>query len=701
MSTVAFKGFATGSTVTIGGITVNAWGQVEGGGTIWDRTPDANASVTINVTRSNHRVAPEGAFFNLTLGGFDTNTLPAGRYDPSYHDKYVFWDYDDAYTFVAPTQVRAMDAADGSSRTNARYSRGPLGSHVFRATGNYVVRVAVMEPSSGKIAFGSVNVSVGNPDTFYAGAATIFVDRTGGHTNAPSGARTYNNIDAALGQLRTARTPHRVVLERGQIHTMTSNFNYRPQAGAAGLSLRIEARDGNGAKPIIRAGSGINADSDLITDNSLRNVSGTVDTGTVIKGIDFQGPWNVRTASGTRVDCVYFNGAYSSKHALVDDCDFSNWGETFYASAFGGRTPDRSIFFNDVAITSWAGIGFFGGGDSVLSFTGCGFAQDPDAITRQAPDNKTLGPIRVSSARMCNIWACDLFSATGWSSYNSISAVQPGLRWNTSPNVTGAMANIQACTIESGRLAMSLKPQNTSTVRRVANAVVEGNIAISGFQGDAVVHSAFGGMTYRNNIFVFAGNKNSGPIGGQGQIIRGFIWFYGGAQGSSTNEATPVTLHNNTFVNLTSTNAAVTADQIGMSNVILRNNLTHLPGRGLPYEGLSATQAFVPRYKGYRPNVSTVRTAHANPSDSGSIWAPQIGSPALGAALSEPSSKIDFQGTCDQNRPPSEPRKQTDHNITNIPRVPCVHLCAPRGLYISNACVTSFRYLNILNCDQP
>lgn len=647
-NTITFKGFQSVGQGTINDVTTTAWGEVSTQGegpSIWDEVQTPGTTVTINVIHSAHRVAPEGAFFTLTLSGFDTNTLPVGRYDPSYNDKCVFWDYDDAYDFAAPAQVLAVDAADGGSRKNARYSRGPLGSHVFRSSGIYTVRVAVLEPSSGKIGFGSVNVNVGDPDAFYSGRATLFVDTTQSYTNAPASAQLFRDIDDALAAMGNATTPHRVVLERAQVHTISSTFTYRPPAASSATSLRIESRSGNGAKPIVKAGPGIPDGGDLIFDNSLRRVSGSVDSGVVIQGIDFRGPWDPTSLSGRSIDCFEFNGVYSCKHAVIDACDISDWGLTFFTRDNGGAVPDRTIFFNDISISGWKKCGFFGGFDSVLSFTGCGFVQDVDAVTRQTPStNSALGPIRISSARMCNFWACDLFSSTGWSRFNSILAVQPGLRWNTSPAVTGAMLNMQACVVESGRLALSMKPQTRRQARRVANGVVEGNIAISGFQGDAVVHSAFGGMTYQNNVFVLASQKNSTPIGGQNQIIRGFVYFNGGAQADPANESAPVRINNNTFVNLTKVNAPPVGDNIGMSNVIRRNDLIHQPTRGEPYDGLVAISAFTPRYKGYRPDTSTVYTDFANPAESGYLWAPQFNSSALGNALSEPSSSLDFKG---------------------------------------------------------
>lgn len=634
-----------------------AWGSPSPAGedSIWTQNPSSRVDAKINVRRSDHRVAPEGIFFDLTLVGFNTNTLPnAAEYDPSYHDKYVFWDYGEEYFFTAPVQILAMDAADGGNRNNARYSRGPLGSHVFRTPGVHVVRVAVVEPSSGKVGFGQVELSVGDPEKFYAGNTTLFVDVTGSYANAPVGSQKFRNLDAALSVLNTATTPHRIVLERGQTHIMSAPFGYRAPPNASGISLRLEARVGQKNNPIISVGTKVSDDSILFFENSLRNMRGKIGSGVTFRGIDFQGPWDVATPAGRKVACLVFNGVYGSSNVVIDQCNFSGWATTFYVNGVKGRTPDRTVFFNDVGVSNWAGIGFFGGADSTLSFTGCGFVQGTDAVTRQSQDNKSLGPLRVSSSRMCNIWACDFFSSTGWSPYSSIIAIQPAIRWNTSPNVMGARLNLQACAIESGRLALSLKPQNTGQARMQANAIVEGNIAISGFQGSAVADIAFGGTTLRNNILVFSGNKNSAPIGGQNQGIRGFIWLYGGAQAKSKNEAIPLLAYNNTLVNLTNTNAREFEDSIGFANLIMMNNLVHQPHLSVPetpFAPLFQKLAFASRYKGYRPNNSTLHGTYANPENSGSMWIPQISSRALGAALSEPDAYTDFKG----NRRPEPP----------------------------------------------
>ena len=108
-------------------------------------------------------------------------------------------------------------------------------------------------------------------------------------------------------------------------------------------------------------------------------------------------------------------------------------------------------------------------------------------------------------------------------------------------------------------------------------------------------------------------------------------------------------IYNNTLVNLSDAGTADVYQDIkmGFTTWNVANNLIHEPNLdtpNTPYAPLAAIPAFKPRYKGYRPDAETLYTAYENPSDSVSIWVPQIGSPALGAALNDPDACSDFRG---------------------------------------------------------
>lgn len=655
MTSVSFKGFPMGSRVSIDGVMTTSWGRAS----IWDQTPSAGTSVRINVARSNLRVAPEGMNFDLTLSGFDNNT-PANpeNPDPSFTN-YVFWDYGDSYTFTAPEQVQ-------TANMDSRYSRGPLGSHTYRAAGNYVVRVCVIEPSSGKIGIGTLNIggasadtpAVGDPDTLYTGAATLFVSTNSDFTNKPAGAAEYTSVQSAVSAMISATAPRRVMLERGQTHTATGVFSNRSYGTvtADALSFRIEARPGGGAKPIFTT-----THTGLQINDSVRNGSNpTINSDFIISGIDARGPWDSTTETGNAIDFALV-GSNGSTYSCVDACEFDGWGIALYF--FTTDSTARSII-NDTIITNWQNYGYYeASAQSFLAVTGCRIAQHVDALgggPRNAPKlYNHHGPIRCGRTPKALFWASDLFSNTGWFQQASIFDPQPALRVVSEPR-KGARFNVGACVLESGGVPLAIA-NSAASLDQPVNGLVDGNLLLGGWRSGQFISMQYGGCTIRNNFLVKANvQRNGSAVGGPSRYVsQGFIHFSRSGFGSATdNQTTPTLIYNNSFINLM--NAANDPDGDGATAIIsigsngsgfvrtVENNILHEPNRGTPntpYAPLTSVFAFTPRYKGYRDyNQPTLNTTFATPADSGRIWLPQVGSPALGNALPEPNAAVDFSG---------------------------------------------------------
>ena len=656
MAAITPKKFVEGSDLTPDENIIDAWGQVPEGGTIWEEAPAPGVSVTINMKRSDHRVAPEAVFFDATLSGFDTNTAKRVQdYDPSYHDKVYLWDYGESYRYTAPTQVIAMDAADGGNRTDSRYSRGPLGAHVFRTPGRHTVRLAVIEPSSGKIGFGVLQIAVGDPDTFYAGRNTLFVDITGSFRNSPPGAQRFRSLTSAFEALNAAVTPRRVVLESAQTHVIDKSLVFRPPANATGVSLRIEARAGSNARPAIRATESFSG-SQLILDRSYFD-GGRFDAGSIIKGLELRGTWDVTSQTGTWNIIGITFGDKKANHCLVDDCEIKNVNMGVRTINLSTKERNSRVnCVNDTIISDWSNYGWL---DSEFAYTcilGSRFAQNPDAITGGPKDKRhnNHGPYRIGSPNRAVFLSSDFFSSTGWSRIKSIQAAQPAIRWNTSPNIgAGAQLNMQSCATESAGTPLVLAAANSRENSRHMNALIEGTIAVGGFNARRLIGVSHGGLTLRNNVLVFSNTEyDATPIGGQARGPFAFVSTARNGDGDgtdATNLRAPMNIYNNTLVNLSDAGAADVYQDIkmGFTTWNVANNLIHEPNLdtpNTPYAPLAAIPAFKPRYKGYRPDAETLYTAYENPSDSVSIWVPQIGSPALGAALNDPDACSDFRG---------------------------------------------------------
>lgn len=676
MPSVCFKGFPLGSTVSIDGVMTTSWGQMSEGDSVWDLDPTPGVSVQINARRSNLQAAPEAFQFDLTLSGFDTNTLSDDRaYDPSYHDKCVFWDYGDSYQFTAPEKVQ-----DGN--LDSRWSRGPLGAHTYRDGGDFVVRVAVIEPSSGNIGFGTFRIGGASADTprvrpaseVFEGTATIFVDTNGaagGYPNAPAGAVRFDNIQAAVEQMPASARATRVVLERGQTHVLTASRNMAMYSTPQGpTSFRIEANTGAGDKPIVTLDAGRFGNGSLLFNDALRAGSApNAEADIVFAGLDCRGLWDSTTESGAAVTFALAAGAGSS-YTLYDDCVFSGW-----AIAYQSANSDRETMYtiNDTAISNWQEYAVFDSSTQVSSaYTGARLTQHVDALgggpRMSPPRHNTQGPVRFGGPKRAHIWATDIFSRNGWFGQGAVYGVQPCIRFADSASRPGARLNLGASVIESAGPTVTMANGDGNNPDTHVNAVVDGNIMLGGFMSTDMVIVSYGGSTWRNNFLIQPDvQRNNTSIGGFGINANVmFVFRDSGAGIAAGNLQTPSLVYNNTMVNLLSPGnlfgtSGETRPLINENNfsITYENNLVHEPNRAGPRTlygtvevsppdgSLTPVFAFEPRYNGYRDfdTTTTLDQTFRTPADSGRIWVPQAGSPALGAALAEPNAVTSFTGT--------------------------------------------------------
>lgn len=676
MPSICFSGFPLGSVVSIDGVMTTSWGQMSEGDSIWDLEPTPGASVEINARRSNLQAAPEALQFDLTLGGFETNTLgDESAYDPSYHDKSVFWDYGDSYQFTAPEQVQ-------SGNLDSRWSRGPLGSHTYRASGDFVVRVAVIEHSSGRVGFGTFRIGGTGADTppvqdaatVFEGAATLFVDTNGaagGYPNAPAGAVRYDNIQAAIEQMPSSARATRVILERGQTHVISGARNLAMYTRPLGpTSFRIEANIGGGPKPVVMVDPGRFAGGGLLFNDALRaGTAPDADADIVFAGLDCRGLWDSTRETGAAVTFALAAQAGSS-YTLFDDCEFTGWSIA-YQSANSARETMYTV--NDTAISGWQEYAVFDSSRQVSSaFTGARLMQDVDALSGgprlSPPAHNTQGPVRFGGPKRAHIWATDIFSRNGWFSSGNVYGVQPCIRFADSATRPGARLNLGASVLEGAGQAVTMANGDGNNPDTHVNALIDGNILLGGFQTNDVAVVSYGGSTWRNNFLIQPDVlRDRATLGASSYSANNmFVFRDSGAGIAAGNLTTPSLIYNNTMVNLLSpgnvfgsTGAATVLVNENAFTITEENNILHEPNLDTPrtlYGSVNVSPpdgtllpsaAFAPRYNGYRDfdTTTTLDTTFATSADSGQIWVPQIGSPALGAALVEPNSTTSFSGT--------------------------------------------------------
>ena len=169
--------------LTAGPVNVPAWGGGGGGGTI-----------SIAVERTLAQIAPDSIRFTVDLSKSTFDTAgPSGTatyYDPRLHDLIYLWDLGDPGTWDAPVNVLA-------SWKNRNVAKGPSVRHIYRDPDDYIASVLVVEPSTGKTATASVNVTVDDPQDYYGDTNTIYVNNIGDSdfSGVPAGVPSQNKVN--------------------------------------------------------------------------------------------------------------------------------------------------------------------------------------------------------------------------------------------------------------------------------------------------------------------------------------------------------------------------------------------------------------------------------------------------------------------------------------------------------------------------
>ena len=175
-------------------------------------------------------VAPLAVFFDAT----GTTGLDGG----DFLSAHFTWDFGDAGA--------GAWATTGLSRNLAT---GFLAAHVFERPGTYLVTVDGRDRTGRLGPAATVTITVTDPETAYAGAATRCVSRAGDFAGAPAGCDTVTSTDlpAQLAWLNAAAR-RRLLLRRGETWPAVT----LALTGAGPCTL---GAFGPGARPILALGS--------------------------------------------------------------------------------------------------------------------------------------------------------------------------------------------------------------------------------------------------------------------------------------------------------------------------------------------------------------------------------------------------------------------------------------------------------------
>lgn len=590
--------------------------------------------------RSQFHIAPEGLFFEVTVSGFDASGPGAGEvYDDRFHGLYYFWDFDDAYTFTAPKNLP-------TAHKNANIAYGPMASHTYRASGGYVVSVLVVEPSSGKQATATLNIAIGDPAALFGGTRTVFVSPSSDWSDAPAGAALATSFNAAISTVQGDDTlPKRIMLNRGEIYSF-SGASLGQNPGREWPLCHIVAGAGAGANPTVACtGTFLWWDTQTTGNGNDKDF--------VLQNIDFIGPWDSTTETGDNGVNLFSAFDNPPQLLLVDGCFFSGFSNTFFNSRTSANSDKNSKILNDCVITNWRKYAMFESVSRETAVTGCRMQMHVDARSGgpQTGDYNEQGCWRMPAPSKVIIHSSDFFSRAGWfENVSTYRTIQPCVRFNTN-TLQGAKMNMQANAFEGGFPVVQLSSKSQDPGFAV-NALIEKNYILGSHMSRHCIQNEFGGVTIRNNIIAMVDTPKIGSQFGPTSFID--MNRYGT---DATNQGSPISIYNNTFVNLMASanyfSGAGNAIPLvnnggGFSALTEENNVNHQPNLTSPvitYAPLDSAILWAPRDKGYISELHPILLSqYATPANSVATFAPLTGSAALGAALNEPAAYDDFYG---------------------------------------------------------
>ncbi|WOI58400.1 hypothetical protein [Palleronia sp. LCG004] len=605
----------------------------------WDVLP-ATATVEVTTWRSDMQVGPEGFYFKVTgYDGFDTPGPAAGEtYDRRYHELVYIWDFDDpGARWTHPVNVM-------EHQRDANVGYGPQVGHTYTKPGTYSPSVIVYEPSTGKLAKHELGpFTVQDPDVVFAGAGTIYAHPTGDFSAAPSGAKTFTSIYDALNATRSG-VPTRVMLAAGQEFVMPGEYRFENGVRQYLRNVYVCSAPGGRAKVTTEKQSG---ELFYMIDKSPRlDPSHGLDMTFV--GIDVIGSWDASRETGGRARAFTFsrggNPLNKAQYLHLHDVIVSGFDAgILYLGNSHQEIEDHEFtsILSNTTITNWGDYGIFSSSIR-MALLGVRMTQHDDAMSggwKNGAHNQH-GCMRMNGVDHAVMDGCDFFTYNGWwQNIEPYHTQQPVLRWNfMGHDDTHEMElNMQRCSCEGGETILAFQHMNTGKSVRNQNAVIEGSILVGSHMTSVPIKIAFGGVSVRNNVFVFPDSPRANfhlfePKSAGAFINSGLV---------TGDEIDPILWEHNTLVNLMSAKnlsannwspegvTFLREDEVNKplaeGTITENNNIVHQPNLATPqilYAPLDTTSVWEARTAGYRDGGGGGITLAADVPTGGSVEIP-------------------------------------------------------------------------------
>ena len=653
MPSFRFTGFQTGTAVSLSATqgsnsdsaTVANWGEAVS-------TPITAALSAIRTSGT----APMGTIL------YAETASPAARVDIPFHDIENVWSFDDPGTFDA----LGNNPIWGSNKDIAY---GPRATHVFSTakpqSEPYQV-VCVSHDGENAPNSETIDITVNDPNTVFAGADTAVVSAASDFSGAPAGAAQFTSVSAARSHL-SGRANARLLLRAGETF---GEINISETGSGTGRRYYV-GRFGSGARPIISlatSGDGVRFNTGGANSSSFEEL--------IVDGLDIRGSYDATASNPVNTSAVgiNFTGAGRLIHKTVWDCRISGMARgvlVFGPTQF--TTPARNFYMGNTVITNWLDYGVFCDDAGDFGLSGCRVQQPTGTINGSgkgsSPFHPDHGPFRISRAWGTTVFTCcDFASFNDWSSLssgNSSRSFQPIIRWNTGNGGTdpelvvdrfrgegGAFRLFNGVSVDGGSGGSSTRNPAWVVADRVHHILTD--------HSPESPNIPLGGTTVRNCTFVVPDTPAGWSVGFSQFVETGGT----GPQGAG-NQDRRVEAYSNAFIDLrrdayagarpevsfysSNTNRPFNAGGLGsFTNKYLGNNVHYAPNMvdGAPADeatNLDTAGRYTVLYDGERYESASVDTNRAYGSEVTASYAPLSGSNAIGAASGKVSI-LDMNG---------------------------------------------------------
>ncbi|WP_299648045.1 hypothetical protein [uncultured Jannaschia sp.] len=618
----ALTGYATVPLPVVAQPPATGGGETSGGGT--PTGTNGNVSADITIDRQPTSFAPETIYFSAeNLQGWNTGAGGTSGYDARYFDIDYFWDFGDTgASYSSPQNVLTQ-------WRDANKGYGPKPVHTYETPGTYTPSVLIVERSSGKYTTITLDpITIGNEDTVFSGADTIFVSSSPSHGDRPAGSQHTFGIGAALNLARDrsgSSKKARIMLAYNETHSLGghSGINYNHQEQIFMCSSR------KGQRAVLQRvddGTGYRNSFTVINDYRGRQF--------IMRDLDARGGWNSKTETW-EIPGLNFLELQAETYATLSNVKISGFEMCVKNRVYSGNSAkDAASRFtlHNCFFTNHASYGLYNESGSRIGVLGCRITQDVDALSggkETVPHtHNSDGPMRFQMFIEHSVYidGCDLFVRTGWFTQSgaTVPDEQNCIRMNMAQRANSSYF-IFRTSMEGGFQSAVNSPMNGNIDPVLSPYLVDMCVVVGSYGTRSFFGTSSSGCTIRNSLLItpnISGNRRHHFSSVLGTSIK---------SGNNALYGAPVQFYQNTVVTLDGdyrNKPFVNVAESGFGDIVERDNVRHEPNASpaITSQGPFVTSAlWTPRHKGPKLAGQSFDTSLATPTNTVGAYIPQGG----------------------------------------------------------------------------